>query len=710
MEEGSGVRTFVPPKAGCTRYHDEMPGCGTGAGAIPKGLEGLSVAHMFKSSVVRGALLLAVLSLPGAAPAQDDPFRGLGDQGAAHLAASRFKETVAALGPALKDAALAKSAQKDRVCYYLGCAAFSLDNDLLAGRALSRLAPFDASLYAPHARYLLARLHHRAGEYSEAAAHYDAVPAAYEKQLAAAKQALQNPALKDKPAEKAFLEAYIKAPPDYVSEAIFHSGVLLYEMKGFADALTRFVLFSQKDKRPLWQEENRLRMGMCQVRLTQNGEALKTLQPLQDHPKLARQVRWWMAKAILTMPEGKPADAAEHLKKAAAAAESDSGPATPEILLTLGDALERAGKGGDAVATYQQLLTQNARGEEALARLVGAHAAAKQYREADAAADKFEKTYPASPLLGEVLLRRADSGFAEAQALNKPELFAEAVKRYERVLGSVGGPSANSARYRLALAQYRLGKIPAALEVLRGIPEQERGTELAGAGYLQAECLLRTIPPAEDALDAVTAEGILLNLQEATGLLQKFLPSAGPQAPVVMMKLAQSLRQTAALLAEPGERVAAANAARELYEAFRNQHANHPLRPVAEYERANCYALAGDNNSAIQKLERFKIGPLAAAPVAPLALLRQAQLYRVIKQPQPAAQILADCRAKHEAALLKDPARAAWVPLIRYHHAAALKELKQMAEAAQILESVVKDYGASEWVEPARRLLKEVKP
>src|SRR3954464_5600357 len=178
-------------------------------------------------------MVLAVLSLPGAAWAQDDPFRALGDQGAAHLAASRFKETVAALEPVLKDAALAKSAQKDRLCYYLGCAAFSLENDVLAGRALSRLAPFDASIYAPHARYLLARIHHRAGEYTEAFGLYEAVPAAYEKQLAAAKQALQNPALKDKPAEKALLEGFVKAPSDYASESIFHTGVLLYELKAF---------------------------------------------------------------------------------------------------------------------------------------------------------------------------------------------------------------------------------------------------------------------------------------------------------------------------------------------------------------------------------------------------------------------------------------------------------------------------------------------
>src|SRR5581483_7574940 len=210
-------------------------------------------------------------------------------------------------------------------------------------------------------------------------------------------------------------------------------------------------LFSQKDKRAAWQEENRLRMGMCQVRLGQGAEALKTLQPIQDHPKLARAARWWMAKAILGIPEGKPADAAEQLKKAAAAPNLESGPAMSEILLALGDALERAGKAAEAVTVYQQVVSQNERAEEALARLVGAHAAAKQYREADAAADRFEKAYSGSPLLGDVLLRRADAAFAEAQAAGKPELFAEANKRYERVLQSASGAAANAARYRLAL-------------------------------------------------------------------------------------------------------------------------------------------------------------------------------------------------------------------------------------------------------------------
>src|SRR5213078_2195875 len=159
-------------------------------------------------------MLLALLC------AQDDAFKAPCDQAAANLSAAKNKEVVAALEPMLKDAALAKSPSKDRLCYYLGCAAFAIENDLVAGRALSRLAPFEASLYAPHARYLLGRIHHRAGEYSEASAHYDAVPVVYDRQLAAAKQTLANPnALKDQPVERARLDALVKAPPpDFVSE------------------------------------------------------------------------------------------------------------------------------------------------------------------------------------------------------------------------------------------------------------------------------------------------------------------------------------------------------------------------------------------------------------------------------------------------------------------------------------------------------------
>ena len=647
-----------------------------------------------------GALAVLACAAQGA---PEDPIRAKCDQAAALLAAANYKDALSALEPLAKDPALAKHPQRDRVHYYTGCAASALGNDLLAGRALSRLAPFERPSYAAHARYLLGRVHHRAGEPTEAGAHYDAVPAAYDKQVAAARRALAET---KEPAEKAALEATLKGPPpDFVAESFFHSGVLLYEQKAFPEALQKFVLFLQKDKRPAWVDEARLRAGMCQVRLAQAGEALKTLQPLQDHPKLARPARWWMARAILATAGAKPADAVEHLKKALAAPEVEPGPKAPEIQLALGDALERAGRPAEAVELYKQLP-----GDEGLARLAGAHASAKQYREAEAAAAQFEKQFPASPLLGDVLLGRADVAFAEAQGSGNAARFAEALKGYERVLAGASGAAANAAHYRAAVAQYRLGKFADAVANLRAIPEPERSGELAGAFYLHAECLLRGATPAEEAVDAITASRLLQDLQEAAGLLQKFVGQAGPQAPEAVMKLGHTLKQVATLLVDPPERVQAANSARELYEGFRAQFPNHPLRPVAEYERANCFALAGDPASVIQKLERFRAEPMASAPVAPLALLRQSQLYRAANNAAQAAALLAECRARHEPALLKDAARASWVPLLRYHHALALRDAKQGAEALKILETVVKDYPKSEWAEPSARLLKEIKP
>ena len=650
------------------------------------------------------SILIFLASFAGRALAQgapEDPFLAKGDQAAALLGSSNPKDALAMLEPLLRDPALAASPQRDRLHYYAGCAAVAVGDDSRAGRFLSRLAPFEGPVYSPHARYLLARIHHRAGERTEAEAHYLAVPPSFDKQVAGAKQALQNAqALKDKPAEKARLEALVKGPPpDFLLESVFYLGVLFYEQKAFLDALPRFMLVVQKEKRPAWVEEARLRAGMCQVRLNQGAEAIKVLQPLQDQPRLGRAARWWMARAA-----AKPAEAGEHLKKAWASAEGELGPGKVELLLALGAALDQSGRPAESVEVYKSL-----QGDEALARLAGAHAAAKQYREAVAAAAQFEKQFPASPFLPDVLLRRADVSFAEAQAAGKPEQFAEAIKGYERVLGGATGATANAARYRMAVAQVRLGKFADALASLRAVPDGDRTGELAGASTLHAECILRGAPPAEEAADALSAAQLLKDLQEAAGQLQKSIGQAGSQAPEVNLKLGHGLKQIATLLAEPQERMQAANSARELYERFRAQYPNHPMRPVAEYERANCYALAGDPASAIQKLERFRAEPFASAPVAPLALLRQAQLYRAAGQaPQPLA-VLAECRPRHEAALQKDPARAAWIPLLRYHHAVALKAAKQGAEAAKVLESVVKDHPNSEWAEPSSRLLKEVK-
>ncbi len=627
-------------------------------------------------------MLMTMLSIAVLAAGQAaDPLKAACDQAAAHLAAAKPKEALAVLEPLARDAAAGGSPERFRFFYYLGCAAFAAENDLVAGRALARLAPFEQPLYAAHARYLLGRLHHRAGEFTEAGANYDAVAPAFEKM----------------PADK-------KTPvPDFVADAVYHSGTLLFELKQFEAALARFLQIVQKEKRAGLVEEARLRAGLCQVRLRQNAEAVKTLQPLLAHARLARTARWGTAQAILKTDGSKPADVLEHLAKAVEAPESPSAPATAEIQLALGDALGRAGKPAEAAAIYQTLAA-GPHAEEALARLAAAQAAAGKVPEAEATAGLFAKQFPSSPFGAGVQLSLADA--AAAAGGKNPAALADAVKRYEQITGDAA--VGLIARFRMASALFRLNRLPEALQQVRAIPDSDRVGELAGAALIHAECLLRTLPPAEDAVEALQAAALLKDLQEAVSQLQK-AASAAP-SPEMTLKVAGALRQTAALLAEPAERTAAANQARELYEAFRAQHANHALRPVAEYERANCFALAGDPNQAIQKLERFKADPLGNSPVAPLALLRQAQLYRAANNPGQAAAVLTDCRTKHEAALLKDAARAGWVPLLRWHHAAALKAANQAAQAVPILESLVKDFGGSEWAEPARRLLKEAKP
>src|SRR5207244_3597164 len=52
--------------------------------------------------------------------------------------------------------------------------------------------------------------------------------------------------------------------------------------------------------------------------------------------------------------------------------------------------------------------------------------------------------------------------------------------------------------------------------------------------------------------------------------------------------------------------------------------------------------------------------------------------------------VLAKCRQENEEKLKTDPARAAWVPLLQYHHGLALKEAGKRAEARVVLEGVIK--------------------
>ena len=96
--------------------------------------------------------------------------------------------------------------------------------------------------------------------------------------------------------------------------------------------------------------------------------------------------------------------------------------------------------------------------------------------------------------------------------------------------------------------------------------------------------------------------------------------------------------------------------------------------PTAVFERAKCMLQAGDVGGASNELTRFRTDPLKQSSVAPIALLRLSAILRAQNKSADAVTLLAECRAAHEGALKADPARAAWAPLLVYHHALALKE------------------------------------
>jgi TolA-binding protein len=639
------------------------------------------------------------------------------DQAEALLAAGKAQDARAAAEALSREPWLVRSRSRDLVHYLLGCAAYASGDLVIAGRTLVRLAPFEQPLLGPHARYLLARIHHVAGESTEAAEHYDAVPAACEKQTQAAKQALQANAepVRDHPLERARLRKAVAAPPEYLADALYYGGVLLYEQKKYVEALVKLVRVSEGFPKHAQAGEARLLQGLCHVQRGQHADAVKALQPLLGHAKLGAQARAWTARALVRgadpaqpRPFKQALDqAAEHLRQAAAQ--------DPELLFELADTLRRAGRHGEAAPVYQKL-AGGPRGEEARARLIACSQLAGKGQETDEAFVQFEKDHPRSAFLPEALYHYAENAFAIAQdapeASRRP-LLEGAVRRYERLVSKYPDlPQADLCRYRMAMARHALGQYAEAAAALAAISDAGRSGALAGSSYVMADALLRAGPPAHQAKDAISAAQRLQQFTLAIQALQAFIAArqGAPEIPEAMIKLGYCYQQVASLHAVPEERVKAATAGRELYESVRASFPEHPLRAVAEYERANCYVLAGDPATGLSKLVRFHGEPFVRQPIAPVAILRQAQIMRSMGQAGEAANVLAACRQRHEEELKKDKTRASMVPLIRYHHGLALREAKRPAEAVQVLQSVVQEYADSEWAKASRELMEETKP
>src|SRR6185369_11126884 len=89
--------------------------------------------------------------------------------------------------------------------------------------------------------------------------------------------------------------------------------------------------------------------------------------------------------------------------------------------------------------------------------------------------------------------------------------------------------------------------------------------------------------------------------------------------------------------------------ARAAYDVMSRKFPDHALRPQAAFERAKCSAESGSVRRGITDLRRFLTDPgLSSDPIAPLALIHLATLYRSQEKFAEGVETLQQCRRQHE--------------------------------------------------------------
>jgi TolA-binding protein len=639
------------------------------------------------------------------------------------LRLGKLKEAQKSAEPLVKDPVLSRSRYRDLGRYYFGQAAFLLNDIPTAQKTLTMLAPFAQPEFGTHARYLLARTQHLSDELTDARVNYDSVVADYKKMVEETKILLKQPQrFNNDPAVRDRLEKIVKGPaPDHVARSSFYLGVLIYEAGRFAEAKTRFADFVKQFPDSPLKGEAEIRIGYCQVQGKEYAEALKTLQPIANDPKVADQALLWIGKAVAGAapdPVTKPAEhkqsitqALSFLRQAAARAQAlgdnvpDAKTRRGEIMLEIADQQQALGENRPAALTYQALLTDKSlpdREEEISLRYAQALHLAKDYDASDAACKAFEQKFPKSTLLPASAFTFAENAYFRAMHAEKtlaiaekvkqlPVLYGETIKRTQAVIDKYPEyPKILLARHALGLTYYRLNELDKAVKAWNDIPGPERSGELAIVNLMIADCILRQTPTvvADDALAVGKLEE---QVKTAAELLEAFI-GANPKdanTPDALLKLGLCHQRLASILAQPPEKLKAIVAARAVYDRLTRDFGEHPLKPNAYHERAKVIAMQGDIGGAINDLRRFQRDPYRTAKVAPMATITLATLLRATGNPAEAADLLQKVRDQHEKEMTADPQRAAWVSLVKFHQGVALREAGKLAEAKALLQSVV---------------------
>ncbi len=587
------------------------------------------------------------------------------------------------LAPLLIDPAAPDGPSRRLALFYHGTACLELGDDMAAGRSLDQLAPFSDPAVGPAARRLLARLHESNDERPEALAQDEAIVSGYAERKNASN--LKGP------------------PPDLVQQAAFAAAVLHYEDGRFEKAHDLFAGVAASGQTVLALDA-RLYQGCCEVQLKRFAQAARTLHSADSHDALrAAQAQLWLGRAQIGAADPDDADlrgqelrdAEKTLEDAAAAFERVKPGDAPgftgnrDALRECAEVRERLGDFAGAAHLYAELM-HTAPGEQSLQRELTARTLAGDPAASEKPAEQFEKTYPHSVLMPEVMLRRGENAALLALKAAPDEaarLNAEAARRFQLVLDkSPEFPHVPQARLSLAWLTYRRGDYDKARSLLEQIDPGERKDDLAAASYLLADILIRTAPTQTD--DAVAAGRAQEQLTQAANLLTEMVGSEpyADRDPDALMRLGLCQRRLAGLAAKDDDRNAMSDASRASFERVLLEYPRDELQPHAALERARWIRRNGDITEAIRRLRPFASGNLEKHPLAPLAVLHLAGWLRTQDGMAPeAVRLLARCRRR------LDPAQTEWAAMLRYQYALALQDAGRFDEGRAILKEIMDD-------------------
>ncbi|MFO0863588.1 MAG: tetratricopeptide repeat protein [Gemmataceae bacterium] len=641
------------------------------------------------------------------------------------LRINKTKEAQFAALPFLKDPVLSRSKYKSLGRYHYGHASLLLGDLPTAQKTLTMIAPFTDAEFGPHARYLLARTHHLAEERGEASQHYEGAIADFAKNKKDAEELLKAPQkFNNDPTVRGNLESLVRSPaPEYLARANFYLGVLLYEAGRFAEAKTRFAEFPKNHADSPLKHEADLRIGFCQVQLKDYADALKTLTPLADkNPKTTDQVFFWIGKAhagLANEAAGNPQKQQESWNNALGNYRQASDRANRldtnqvpdakqrrgEIALEIADTQQHFKQFGEAANFYRGLLNDKSlpdRLEEIHYRLCQAIHLAGDPNESDKLCDVFFKTYPQSTLTPAVKFVFGENQYFRAATIEKnppskerdaqlAKAYEDTQKRFDEVIEKYPEfAKLPLARYTVGLTHYRRGDLEKAQKTFEDIPAAERTGDLADVPFLIADCVLR-LTPTQVGDDALAAGKLESQLKAAAEALETFIGGNPKHAltPDALVKFGLTKQRQAGLLAKVEEKNQALASARQAYEKVLSpEFPNHPMRPLATFERAKVLWAQNDHGNAMNEMRRFA-GDLRTAKEAPTAIITLATILRSQNKAAEAATLLEQCRQANEGPIGQDASRAREIPLLRFHHGVALKESSKLQEARKLLETVV---------------------